>query len=259
MTNYYYLATALPELTFGNPPEIDFHEFVTMLKENLTAEDMLKMNIWRRFYDIENIRSFWKEEPLDNRGTMDEHALEEALLSRSGFPLYVFDYMDSYDNTEERLKNFPALIGAYFREESKHADGLLKELLEFEREWRLVFAGFRAKRMGRDLTVEMQHEDPDDDLVAQILAQKDSKTYEPPERFEELKALFEEHYDHPLELNKALCEYRFAKINAMLGIDMFSFNRILGYAAQLVIIEDWMKLDKEKGAKIIEIIVKETP
>ncbi|MFQ5728988.1 MAG: DUF2764 family protein, partial [Waddliaceae bacterium] len=137
------------------------------------------------------------------------------------------------------------------------AEDFVQEYLAFEREWRLVLTGFRAKKLGRDVTAELQFEDPYDEVVAQILAQKDAKTYEPPIRYSDLKTLFEEHYGAPMDLYQALCEYRFRKIEAMYGIDVFSIGRILAYLAQLIIVEKWLDLDKKQGLQVVDAIVKE--
>lgn len=247
MAMYYFLATALPALQLGIPPEIDFYEFQNLLVDNLSEEDYAKSQVIRRFYDIQNIRSFWKGEPLDPWGNLVEVELEEALLEHNHLPQYVFEFLEHYTTLESRLHNFPELVTTYFRAENLLTTGFLKNYLLFEREWRLVLAGFRAKQLGRDLLVEMQFEDPDDDFVAQIIAQKDSKDYIPPDQYLELKPLFETYKDDPLALHQALCEYRFKMIEEMLGVDVFSIDFILGYMAQLIIIEKWQSLDRKKG------------
>lgn len=257
MKEYYFLATALPELQIGYPPDITFAMLMFAFKVNLTPEDYAKSLTMRRYYDIQNIRAFWRNEELDYHGCLDEVELEEALLTRIGLPEYVYEFMDKYDNKAERLKYFHALLVAYYVHETAKADGFLKEYLTFEREWRLVLTGFRAKKLGRDLAEELQFEDPYDDIVAQILAQKDAKAYEPPSRYEDLKALFEEHGSDPLQLYQALCEYQFEKIAAMCGIEMFSIGKILAYLAQLILVEKWMELDKKKGMEVVDAIVKE--
>lgn len=133
----------------------------------------------------------------------------------------------------------------------------MKSFLEFERQFRLVQTAFRAKRMGKDIFTELQFEDPTDDFVAQLLAQKDSKTFEPPESFEDLKPIFEEYYDKPLDLHKALVEYQFEKIGNMLEGQPFSIDRIIGYMAQLILAEKWIELDREKGISIVDKYVKD--
>lgn len=255
--NNYFIAASLPELQVGYPPELSFQQFEQLLRDNMTAKDYAQAQVIRRFYDIQNIRRFWKGKSLDVRGNLNENALEDALLTQMGLPEYVFRYLEKYDSEESRLHHFPALIETYFSEEQERAEGFLEWLLEFEREWRLVLLGFRAKMLGRDLTHELQYEDPDDEIVAQILAQKDAKSYEPPARYEGLKVLFEEHADDPLALHKALSEYRFGKLEEAYGVAVFSLDRILAYMAQLIIAERWLELDKKQGLEIVDQIVKE--
>lgn len=257
MTEYYYVGSALPELQIGHPPEVSSREFIRLCQENLTDADLEKLGVYRRLYDMENILAFWKKEELDSRSNYNANDLEDALFTREGLPDYVYDYLEKYETREERIRRFPELMAAYFRHELERSTGFLHELLKFEREWRLVFAGFRAKELEKDLANELQFEDPEDELVAQILAQKDAKQYEPPARYSDLKALFEQHRQNPLELHQALCEYRFTKIAKLYGLDVFTMHRLLGYFVQLTIVEKWMELDRQKGLEIVDTIVKE--
>ncbi|MGA8164667.1 MAG: DUF2764 family protein [Waddliaceae bacterium] len=255
--NYYYLASALPDLHIGNPPDLNFASFDELLKTNLTSEDYRQVSVIRRYYDINNIRAFWLGGQLDPHGVYNAIELEESLLTQEGFPEYVFAFLEKYSQLDERLQRFPALITEYFRHEVAAASGFLRDYLTFEREWRLVFTGFRAKKLGRDIAVELQFEDPNDDIVAQILAQKDAVDYIPPVRYHHLRALFESHAEAPLDLHQALCDYRFHRLETMYSIHVFSIDRILAYLAQLVIVEKWMELDRQKGKTVIETIVRE--
>jgi len=255
MTEYFFVATSLPSLRIGSAPEISFYDFNTLLYDNLLPGDYRQTKIFRCYYDILNIRSLWKGESVEPYGNLNQNELEEALLQREGFPSYVFDFLEQFRDEQERLQHFPELIAIYFRKELKDANPFLKEYLDFERQLRLVFVGFRAKKLGRNPAKELQYEDPDEDIIAQILAQKDAPKYEPPEGFEELKALFEEHSEDPLALNQALCEYRFSKIEEMKGTGVFSFRGILGYMVQLILAEKWMDLDQKKGTEIVNKIL----
>lgn len=255
--NYYFLASLLPELRIGIPPEIDFHELMHLMEMNLTENDREKVRVIRLYYDIQNIRSFWRGEPLSFRGNYDEVELEDALVTQDALPSYVFDFMKQYDSTEERLRHFASLLTSYYQSEVESTDGFLHDYLVFQRELRLVLTAFRAKKMGRDLLVELQYEDPNDDAVAQIIAQKDAVEYDPPENFSELKPLFEAHCEEPLELHKALVEYQFQKADELLGVDLFTINRILAYMVKLNFVEKWLELDKKKGMQLVDMIVKD--
>lgn len=265
MRKYYFVASLLPPLRIGTPSDISFSDFIFACEVNLRKNDLRKVHVLRRYYDLQNLRILLGkaqveeeiDKELDYRGNLDENDLEEAIMAQTGFPQYVYDFLDKYDDQKERLAYFPALIAEYFSYEAAQADGFLHSYLIFEREWRLVLAGFRAKKMGRDLSAELQFENADDDLVRQMLAQRDAETFEPPDRYRDLKEIFVEYGDDPLTLHQALCEYRFAKIEEMLGTDMFSIDRILGYMAQLIMVLKWVELDKKKGLQIVEAIVKD--
>lgn len=265
MGNYYYLASSLPSLQIGSPSDLSFRDFIFACRINLGKKDWEKTQVIRRYYDLENLRillskeqmSDVKEEEFDHHGNFDAKSLEDAVITRSGLPQYVYDFLDRYDQRGEQLRYFSSLFAAYFKEEIGANEGFLRRYLSFEREWRIVLAGFRAKVLGRDVSSELQFEDPYDDLVRQLLSQRDAETFEPPEQYRELKELFNEHAQEPLALHQALCEYRFYKIEELLGTDLFSIDRILGYMAQLITVEKWIELDKKKGLQIVEAIVKE--
>lgn len=256
MSNYYFLASALPPLALGERPEIGAEELRNLLEENLTAADKERLYLVRLYYDLENIRALWRGEELDRHGNLDENELEDALLVREGLPSYVYDFIDRYEGKEERLRRFPALFAAFFREARRGSWGFLERYFAFEREWRLVFTGFRAKQLDRDLSAELQDEDPEDELVAQLLAQKDAPSYEPPESYSSLKPLFEEKGRDPTALYQGLCRYRFEWVEKELGVEMVSFERVVGYLIQYIIVTRALELNAERGAKVVEAIAK---
>lgn len=257
---YYFIGTSLPPLHIGEQPEISWEGLQRLLKDNLTTGDYAQTKVLRRYFDILNMRAFLRKEPLDIFGNLDRNDLEEALLGEPDlFPPYVMKYLNQYESKEDRLYHFPELIAAFFREEVEENQGFLKHYLEFERNLRIVLTAYRAKQLGRDIVKELQFEDPDEDLIVQLVSQKDSKTFEPPEGFEDLKAILDENYASPLALHKALNEYRFKKLDAMTVMDVFSFERILSYLARFFLVEKWMALDKEQGLQIVNNIIKGQP
>lgn len=258
MTQYYFLATILPALQIGVPPEIDSQELLNLLKINLSVSDYGKVERLLGLYDIYNIRAFWTGEPLDQWGTLDKNALEEALIVREGpLPPFVFEYLQDHENQEDRLKDFPILFVKFFENLASTTQGFEREYALFERNLRLTLAAFRAKQLGRNLEKELQYEDPNDEVVAQLLAQKDAKTFEPPVDFQDLKPILEEHYSSPMELQKAMCEYRFKKLEEYVGLDSFSIDRVLVYVLEYVMADKWIQLDRKKGVEIVDTIVKE--
>jgi len=257
VSDYYFLNASLPPIRLGEPLEMSFQEFAKLMNINLNRPDLNRVDVIRRFYDIQNTRYLWMGQPLDPYGSLNPSELEDSLVTGIGIPDYLYAFLEKYEEKEERLEHFSQVMSQYFEKEIPRAQGILRKMLEFERSLRLVFTALRAKRINRDFLKEFQYEDPDDDLVAQIIAQKDSATYEPPSRYENMKGLFENYADSPTELYQALAEFRFSGVEELLGVDMFSVERTLGYMVQLIIAEKWLKLDKQKGKEILESIVRE--
>lgn len=253
---YYFIGTALPPLRIGEEPEISWEGLQRLLVDNLTKKDYEQTRVLRRYFDLLNMRAFLKKEPLDPFGNLDKNDVEEALLGQPGlFPPYVMRYLDQYESKEDRVFHFPQLIAAFFREEVDDNKGFLKHYLEFERNLRLVLTAYRAKQLGRDMAKELQFENPDEDIIVQLISQKDSKTFEPPEGFQDLKLILDENYSSPLALHKALNEYRFKKLDEMSSFGVFSFDRILAYLASFFIAKKWMALNKEQGLQIVDSII----
>ncbi|MGM0440017.1 MAG: DUF2764 family protein [Chlamydiota bacterium] len=256
MAEYYYLTSLLPPLTIGDRPGIPFSQFCWLLKVNLSPADYHQTVVIRRFNDIQNLRALWKKGNFDNHGNYTLKELKDILTAEEALPNYVFDFLKKYNSLEERLQFFPELISTFFAKEIEQASGFLKHYLQFVHDLRLVMVGFRAKKLGRNLEQELQFEDPYDEIVAQIMAQRDSKNYEPPRRFEGLKPIFEENYEKPLELHKKLCQYRFEWLEFLREDQLFSMNKILTHLVQLEMVEKWIELDQQEGKKVVNNIIK---
>lgn len=250
---YYYLVISLPPLELGSPPELSFDFFSHLLHLTLRSDDLLQTTVIRRFYDLQNVRHYFKNEPLDPHGNLDLAELEQALASKSELPEYLFDFLSKYEHPNDRIKNFSELIAAYFREESANAEGFLADYLSLEQGLRLVFTAYRAKQLNRDLVKELQFEDPHDDLVARLIAQKDAKHFEFPDDFEELKPFLEKAGQDPLQLYQAVNEYKWIKLEEFTGYETFSIDNILAYLVKLIMVDEWVALDKKKGMEIAGI------
>lgn len=255
LTDPYFVVPSLPEIRLGEPLELNFEQFDRLLTSNLGKEDLAQIAIVRRYYDLQNLRYLMNGIEPSSYGTMNAEELDEAVINGIGLPDYFYDFLEKYEEKEERLHHFPKLIADYYR--SEKATGFVQELLAFERDVRLVLTALRAKFLNKDIMSELQFEDQESDLVQQIIAQKDAKSYEPPAKYEGLKAIYESKKEEPFELYQAIGEYRFHHIEEMLGVETFTLNRIIGYMVQLIIAEEWLTLDKQKGIEILDTILEE--
>ncbi len=248
MANYYFLITAFPPLTLGMTLELTFKDLRDLLTLNLSGQDLELVDELLRPLDLYNIQAFWLGMPLDDRSQIKVPELEEGLLVQEGFPSYIIEFLERYETTEERLRNFSSLYSSMYAEGLQERKGFLLKYFTFEREMRLVLTGLRAKTNGKNLVRELQFEDPTDPFVMEILSQKDMPDLTPPKEYEDLKNLFVS-ASPPRELNRALLEYRFQKIEEMEEPQDFGIDRVLAYVAKFLIVESLSSLNQEKGMK----------
>lgn len=250
MANYYFLISALPPIELGVKPELSFQEVKDMLILNLTQEDLKSVERLLRPIDLYNIRALWLGLPLDERGNFNAHDLEEALLVDQ-LPSYIAEYLERYEDTADRLKYFSSLYASLYREEQSKLTGFLLKYYQMEREIRLILTALRAKMTGRDIVRELQFEDPYEPLVADILSQKEADDFTPPQEYEDLKNLFLENSSSPQNLNRAILQYRFEKIEELEDFTDFGIDRILAYTLKLLLAET-LRDNTEKAAAALE-------
>lgn len=256
MAEYYFLTSLLPPLAIEHVPSLSFIELKDLLKINLTDKDKEIVKRFLSIIDMDNLRALWANEPHDIRGNYTREEIEHSLTYQAWpgdieFPTYLKEFIEKYPNDKDKVEHFDVLMSRFLKEGEEDEDPFLSQYFAFERGMRLTLVGFRAKKLGRNLSKELQYEDPYEPLVAEILAQKDAAAYEPPFEFKELKPIFLSFAEFPLELHKALLAYSFDKITDFYGNSLFSIDRILGFMARLLIVEKWLELDMQEGITMI--------
>lgn len=246
MGEYYFLLAALPSLTLDQK-DISFKEFKDLCVLNLSEKHLGDLSRLLRPIDLYNIKALWQNKPLDDRGNYGSKELEEKLVSGEDLPQYLVDFLDRYESKEERLRYFSSCYGSLFRDEQPKLKGFLQRYYEFERQMRLVLTALRAKASGKDIVQQLQFEDPSDLLVADILAQKDAPNYTPVPEFEEVATIFSNYRHDPWKLQHAILEYKLVQIEEMEQVQDFGIDRVLSYAARLLLVEEISRLDRIKG------------
>jgi hypothetical protein len=255
--NYYFLITVLPPLKIEAEPDISFYDLMYLFIMNLSDEDLDKLRRLRMRFDILNIYQYLTKEALDPRGNFSKKELEEALINQVRFPDYVFDFLNSYESKEERVQYFTRLITAYYHQEIENSTGFLREYLTFERNLSLVMAAFRAKHHGRDLNKEFQFEDATDLLVRELLVGKGQPEFIFPFEYSDLEPILTSISREPMQEFRAMNKYRYQKVMEMAEREEFSIDWLLSYTVRLMLLEDWWRLDDNRGNLILNEIVKE--
>lgn len=257
MNRYPFITASLPDIQVGTRPDVSFKDMQDLLALNLPDGDFEKVGQLLELIDIDNIKAFWLGLPLHSAGSMDAKELEEAILVKDFLPSFVIEFLERYETAELRLEHFPALYAGLYEKMASASDRFVRSYYALEREIRLVLTALRAKQLGRDLVLELQFEDVYDPFVMQILVQKDTEDYTPPQEYEALKDLFMENYQDPMKLYRSLLQYRFDKILELEEeFGSFAIDRILGFLSRLMIVEMWSQLDEQKGLDLVDDLSK---
>ncbi|MCB1107211.1 MAG: DUF2764 family protein [Chlamydiia bacterium] len=253
---YYFLGSILPPLKVGIDPGIFFEDLMTLFKDNMSPSDLEKVKAIRTYIDLKNVRQLLKKEEIDRRGNYTEKELDEALVNQQGLPEYLFEYLEEIENVDEQLRHFSKVFITFFKEMEKKHKGFLRRYFRFEREWRVLLAGYRAKKLGVDPAVELQHEDFHDPLVAEVLAQKDAPFFEFPFDYAGLGERLKGVEKKPKEQYEMMAKFRFNRMKEEVQDVSFSVDYLLGYLVQLMIVEDVYALDEKEGNQTLSEIVK---
>ncbi|MFA6118662.1 MAG: DUF2764 family protein [Parachlamydiales bacterium] len=249
---YFYLGNAFPRLSLRAKPDISFEELKVMFEINLSKADLKKVKIFRTYIDITNLRLLWLGKEIDPHGNYNERELEDNILTKTNLPYFVFEFLDRYENKEDRLKYFSFLTVNFLNRVIKKNKGFLNFYFDFEKKSRLILTALRAKKLKRDISFELQFEDLTDDFVAYILSQKDSDNIEPPKEYLQIKNIYIKNINEPNKMLYELLEYKFNLIEEFSKDKPFTIDQILSYAALLMIAEDFNKLSIDEGKQIIE-------
>ena len=256
MNKYYFLLCSLPSVNIGAKPFVSFVELENYLDWNLTEADKKVLYSFKQYIDIKNLKNMWMDRGIDSRGNLDEKTIHEISLTEDFIPGYVLDYLKKYISIDERINNFSLLEMEFFKYEIENPKSdFLHRYFSFERETRLILTALRAKTLKIDISKELEGEDKKDPLVDNILSEKEAKVYTPPKEYEKLRDIYLKSQDNPKELYKSFLEYCFNKYGDFSEKDPFTIDQILGYLANLILVEDFYYLDQEKGKLVVDSLL----
>lgn len=256
MSRYFFLGTVLPSLRVGDEPGISFDDVMTLYKDNLGFSDLEKVRVIRTYVDLKNVQKLLKKEEIDHRGNLNEKELDEALVNQENLPDYLFTFLEKYQEAFEQLAHYSKVFILFFKEIERTCQGFLRNYFQFEREWRVILAAYRGKKLGIDPAVSLQHEEFHDPLIAELLAQKDAPSFEFPFGYTELGEKLKEVEGKPDEQYRLMANFRFSRIEEMVQDRPFSLDYFLGYLVQLMVVEDFFALDEKRGRESLTEMIK---
>ncbi len=252
----FFIYGILPPLEFGSKPDVSSRALTELFELNLGSQALKKVHTLKLWIDISNIYELLSQGGFDGRGNYSKSTIKALIANEEDLPAYVFEFFQTHETEKVRRKYFPELIAHYFQEEIKKSSGNLREFLVFEHDIRVLLAGFRAKKGGRDLGEELQFEDLDDPIVSATLLQKDrGGKFQFPTDYEDLEKVLDEAGQNPSKQYEAIARYRFEFYMKYFSEPLFPMGGILAYMVALWILEDFFALKREEGEKRLNNIV----
>ena len=255
MSGYFFLGSVLPSIKIGIEPEMVFEELITLYQQNLTASDFEQVKRIQTYIDLKNVQNFLKKDKIDQRGLLSIKDLDKAFDEQEGLPTFVFDFFKEHREMCDQFARYSQVFTAFFQESEIKDRGFLKDYFRFERKWKVVIAGYRAKNLGIDIATALRYEDSDDLLIKEILAQKEAPVFAFPIDFIDLGEQLKRIGDKPDQQYRLMAQFLFDWIEDRIQDRPFSIDYLLGYLLQLIIVEDFFALDEESGNKYLKGIV----
>ncbi|KPK32701.1 MAG: hypothetical protein AMS24_03355 [Chlamydiae bacterium SM23_39] len=256
MKKYYFLCCFFPVLNWQVKPELSFFELDRILRWHLSDKDKSLLKIFKQYVDIKNIKALLENLRLDPRSNLDEKGLDQSFLVGDFFPYLVFDFLKKYTGKEDRITNFASLLSNFLNYQIDNTKSpFLSFYFKMEREIRIVLSALRAKELKKDIVKELFFEDPRDPFINFIFSQKEDESLEVPKEYLQLKELFLKNKENPKHLEIALLKFKFFKNNDEMKKYFFNIDQILGYLANLIIIEDLYFLMQHPKKEVVDKLV----
>lgn len=254
MSRLFFLSSLLPQLGLIDPLELFFDDLRFLYEANLGPRDKALFKQMRVRIDLANIAKVIEGRPIDPRGNLTEHELDEALLHKVfGFE-ELFYFLDAFEDQKEQLAHFPQIELLFLKQESKKCEGFLSFYFRFEFEVHLALASYRGLKLDLEPLAVLSDELKEDEFVQHLAAQTDVRSWMATGLVSDLKEVLVKHEAEPAALHEAITQYKFNKIQSVMEEIVFSVDYILGYFALFMLVEDYQKLKKTQKHQWLDTV-----
>ncbi len=260
MKQYYFLATLIAPLSLDLDPEVHIGELKQLAALNLNHRDQRQMRLFLTWIDLNNLSALWSGLEINILGNWTK----EELIDLQKFPLaappFLESYLYQYTEAAKRAAHFDQLLISYFSYAYEQATGFLKDYLEYEQVLRLAFAERRGAKLKRPFKENASLLDPIDPWQSQLyaVAAGGPDISGVLENIHEELDLYDSNVQNPMDLFKQMIVMRFDKIEKIKAkYSIFSVDAIIGYAAELDIVNRWQTVTKAKNKSKVMTILKD--
>jgi hypothetical protein len=241
MSNRYFLSTLLPSLSLTEPHQLSLDALEFALEQNLSAKELRAVNqIWL-LGDVENVRSFFHDDPMNKKGSLETEDMAAMLTWNEKKPLWLERFLNDFPTEEKRAQHSSDLSRYCLLYAPLEAgSSSIQELLSFDFTTRLVLEFLRGEKNASE----------------EIPFLKTPAT-EWPSEYSELAVLWEKNKNSPLELEQKMAEWRFQVLDGKRALHSpFSLSYLIFSVSLFEFIESRRPLVENALNKSQERIVK---
>jgi hypothetical protein len=262
---YHCLVAGLPDFVFDDKKVVlTPAEFKDILQESLHPEDFKLICSLFLTYDNQNALSFLKLkkhefQPLGNYTVADFE--EEIILQNSEqsepsiFPEYISQIIAAYREGASLIEGLSwenQLISLYYNHIFNVKNAFLKDWFEFEFNITNIFTAINC----RNHRINPEHEIIGDSVIAFQLRKNQSKDFGLGIEFPMVEKLLQiAALPNIIDKERNIDLLKWNYLDEMTVFHYFDIEIIISYLIKLMIVDRWLKLDKETGQEMFKRIV----
>lgn len=264
---YYCLIAGLPDLFFDeNKTTVTSSVFREKLQHQLSPPDFKLIEYLFLPFDNLNLLHifFAQNKPRFYPGNFTKHELEFQ-FSPENEEIQLPDYMKIFisrmkdinkKHADPEAKNI--LTTLFYGQAIKCPNLFLRNWFRFELNLKNIFTAFNCKKYNYDPEIHLLQVEGEDSVYSLLMENKLKADYfeELLPCHEELIKIAESNFEW-IEKEKAVDKIKWEYLDESTFFHFFTIEKVLAFTIKLLLIERWMKLDKETGKNLLDKLINE--
>nr|WP_319265478.1 DUF2764 family protein [uncultured Draconibacterium sp.] len=264
---YYCLIAGLPDLFFDeNKTTVTSSVFREELQHQLSPSDYNLVEYLFLPFDNLNLLNvfFGQNKPNFFPGNIAKHELEFQ-FSPENEEIRLPDYMKTFiswmkgmDRKHAGLEDENILTSLFYEHALDCPNPFLQDWFCFELNLKNIFTAFNCKKYNYEPEIHLLEVEGNDSVYSLLIENKLKADY-----FEELLPHHEELFKIAesnmewIEKERAVDKIKWEYLDENTFFHFFTIEKVLAFTIKLLLIERWMKLDKETGKELLDKLIDE--
>lgn len=264
---YYCLIAGLPDLFFDeNNTPVKSRIFLEELRQQLHSSDFKLVEYLFLPFDNRNLLNILlnQNRPYFYSGIFSIQEIESQLSPENDemwLPKYMFIFINDIKSSDPKPDNLKAenkLNTMFYEYALNCSNTFLRQWFRFEFNLKNVITAFSCKQYNYNPGEQLLKVEGANAVYALLMENKLKANH-----FEELLPYYEEVFKiaesdlERLEKEKAIDKLKWHYLDEHTFFQFFTIEKILAYIIKLLLIERWLKLDKDTGKELLNKLIEE--